>query len=217
MADISYTPTFHHVAWEDRKNRVEAAGPNGFNVRFNAIASDLRQLSTVVTRVGAAIDATNIAPTPQPQRLNFTPTLHNRADSTRSWLYDANGVATATLNPAPGVQAFGLTNLTLPDGLRLTALRVVGSINAIAGAPLFGSVSLARTPIRLVVPPAAPETLATITGIGSGTQGAFDLPIPTTATLIDTSVFRYVLTVGLTGINGTMKIEAVQITLTPPS
>ncbi|MFF7475883.1 hypothetical protein [Streptomyces sp. NPDC008092] len=217
MADISYTPTFHHVRWEDRKNRVEAAGPNGFNVRFNAIASDLRQLSAVVTQVGEAIDSTNVPPPPQQQRLTFTPSLRNRIDSTRPWFYDANGVATAQLNPSPGVQAFGVSNLNLPDGYWLTALRVVGSINAISGAPLFGSVTLARTPIRLVVPPATPETLATATGIGGSTQGAFDLPVPTTATLIDTGVFRYLLTLGLTGLNGTMKVEAVQLTLTPPS
>lgn len=96
MADLSYTPTFHHVPWEDRKDRVEAAGPNGFNVRFNAIASDLAGLSTAVEDIGAAIDASNAAPPPQAQRLSFTPTLRPTG-----LLSGASGATTGTAWPTP--------------------------------------------------------------------------------------------------------------------
>ncbi|MFG2939483.1 hypothetical protein [Streptomyces sp. NPDC048282] len=213
MAAISYTPTFHHVAWEDRKDRVEAAGPNGFNVRFNAIASDLGQLSATVTDIGAAIDATNAAPPPQPQRLSFTPTLRPTGLlAGGAWSYDRNGVAHVTLANT------GVANLTLPDGLRLTSVRVVGDMQRGSSHSVGGAISLARTPIRLVVPAPAPEPLAVNDSFTS--VGPFDLQIPVSAprALIDTSVFRYVLTATFeTVIFGTMSIEAVHLTFASPS
>nr|WSY50634.1 hypothetical protein OG999_11260 [Streptomyces sp. NBC_00886] len=214
MADISYTPTFRHFLWEDRKNRVEASGPNGFNVRFNAIASDLRQLSAVVTRIGSAIDTSNAAPLPQQQRLSFTPVL--RATDLLSggeWTYDANGVAGAF-----SIAKVGVANLTLPDRLRLTSMRVVGKLSVGSRGTGSGAVSLARTPLRLVVPPAAPEVLAVNNAIVAA--GVFDLQIPVTASraLIDTSVFRYVFTATFnTVLLGGLTIEAVHLTFAPPS
>ncbi|MFK0282794.1 hypothetical protein ACIQVL_20365 [Streptomyces sp. NPDC090499] len=214
MADISYTPTFHHVAWEDRKDRVEAAGPNGFNIRFNAIASDLGQLSATVTDIGAAIDATNAAPPPQPQRLSFTPTLRPTGLlSGGAWSYDRNGVAHAN-----SLAMTGVANLTLPHGLRLTAVRVVGDMQRGSSHGVGGAISLARTPIRLVVPAPAPEPLAVNDSFSS--LGPFDLQIPVSAprALIDTSVFRYVLTATFeTVLFGSMSIEAVHLTFASPS
>lgn len=214
MADINYTPTFRHFRWEDRKDRVEAAGPNGFNVRFNAIASDLRQLSTVVTGIRAAIDASNAPPPPQQQRLSFTPVLRDTGSpSGGGWTYDANGVAGAF-----SVAAVGVANLTLPDQLRLTSLRVVGNLSRGSHGTGGGGISLARTPLRLVVPPAAPETLAANDDIGA--DGPFDLQIPVTASraLIDTSVFRYVFKATFnTVLLGGLSIEAVHLTFAPPS
>ncbi|MFJ5302588.1 hypothetical protein [Streptomyces sp. NPDC088350] len=212
MADISYGPTFRHVLWEDRKDRVEAGGPNGFNGRFNAIASDLRQLSTVVTDIGGAIDASNAPPPPQPQRLGFTPVLRSTG-AQNDWTYESSGVA-----GAGGFDTFGVANLTLPDGLRLTSVRVVGTISRNSLGASGGGVSLARTPLRLVVPPAVPETLAVNDGIPG--NGAFDLQIPVTASraLIDTGAFRYVFTANFSAITfGSMSIEAVHLTLVPPS
>ncbi|MFF5302031.1 hypothetical protein ACFY5F_21945 [Streptomyces sp. NPDC013161] len=214
MADLSYTPTFHHVAWEDRKDRVEAAGPNGFNVRFNAIASDLAGLSTAVEDIGAAIDASNAAPPPQAQRLSFTPTLRPTGLlSGGQWSYDRNGVAHAN-----SLAMTGVANLTLPHGLRLTAVRVVGDMTRGSSHGVAGSIALARTPLRLVVPPPAPEPLAVDDDFVS--VGPFDLQIPVSAprALIDTGVFRYVLTATFqTVLFGGMSIEAVHLTFAPPS
>ncbi|MGW3105329.1 hypothetical protein [Streptomyces sp. NPDC001100] len=214
MADISYTPTFHHVAWEDRKDRVEAAGPNGFNVRFNAIASDLDQLTTVVTDIGAAIDASNTAPPPQAQRLSFTPALRPTGLlSGGAWSYDANGVPHAN-----SLAMTGVANLTLPHGLRLTSMRVVGDMQRGSSHAVGGTISLARTPIRLVAPPPAPELLAVNDSFSA--VGPFDLQLPVSAprALIDTSVFRYVLTATFeTVLFGGMSIEAVHLTFAPPS
>ncbi|WP_405975269.1 hypothetical protein OG496_47100 [Streptomyces sp. NBC_00988] len=214
MADISYTPTFHHVPWEDRKDRVEAAGPNGFNVRFNAIASDLAHLSTVVTGIGTAIDTSNTAPAPQAQRLSFTPTLRPTGLlSGGAWGYDANGVVHAN-----SVAMTGVANLTLPNGLRLTSVRVVGALTRGSSHSVGGSISLARTPLRLVSPPPDPEPLAVNDNIVA--VGPLDLQIPVSVprALIDTSVFRYVLTATFeTVLFGGMSIEAVHLTFAPPS
>ncbi|WP_089106499.1 hypothetical protein [Streptomyces hyaluromycini] len=213
MADIGYTPTFRDVPWTDRRDRATASGPIGFNSKFNAIAGDLRQLSTVVTRIGTAIDASNAPPPPQQQRLSFTPVLHTTSSSTGEWAYDASGV----VSTASG-EALGVANLTLPDGLRLTSVRVVGSIGRNSFGAGGGGVSLLRTPLRLVVPPPAPEAL---TGDGDiPGKGPFDLQIPVTASraLIDTSVFRYVFTANFTTITfGGLSIEAVHLTFAPPS
>ncbi|MDP9696693.1 UNVERIFIED_ORG: hypothetical protein J2X79_004276 [Arthrobacter globiformis] len=55
MSDISFTPTFHHTDYVDNRDRVQAGGPNGFNARFRALATDLGKLSDVLTEVGDAL------------------------------------------------------------------------------------------------------------------------------------------------------------------
>jgi hypothetical protein len=113
------------------------------------------------------------------------------------------------------VEIHGLANLNLPDGLWLTAMRVVGSNDRINNAPLFGDIALARTPLRLVAPPPDLETLATVTAINGGVEGDFDIPVPVTTSLIDTDVFRYVLTADVRGVQGTVTIQAVRLTFSP--
>jgi hypothetical protein len=55
MANVSFTPTFHHTNYRDNRDRVQADGPNGFNGRFRALETDLSNLSTVITEVDAAL------------------------------------------------------------------------------------------------------------------------------------------------------------------
>ncbi|MET7479567.1 hypothetical protein ABZT17_35110 [Streptomyces sp. NPDC005648] len=211
MADISYVPTFRHVLWQDRRDRVGAAGPNGCNGRFNAIASDLRLLSRVVGDIGAAIDASNAPPAPRPRRLSFTPVLRTTASSTGEWSYDAEGTA-ATF----GGEAIGVANLTLPDGFRLSSARVVGSLSTNSFGAGGGSISLLRTPLRLVVPPPAPEVVGEVQSLPF--RGAFDTQMALTAsrTLIDTSVFRYFfLASHITITFGGMSIAALDLTFVP--
>ncbi|MDQ1655914.1 MAG: hypothetical protein QOD41_997, partial [Cryptosporangiaceae bacterium] len=73
MAEISYTPEFHHTKWVDNVDRVQADGPNGFNVRFSAIERELKQLSTVVAQINAALHV--VAPPPKEQRLTLKPAI----------------------------------------------------------------------------------------------------------------------------------------------
>src|SRR4051812_23013705 len=75
MADVSFTPVFHHTDWVDKVDRVEASGPNGFNIRFNTIERDLREASTVVTQVAKAIRTVRTSTPETPSRITFTPQL----------------------------------------------------------------------------------------------------------------------------------------------
>src|SRR5436305_955802 len=55
MADIIYTPSFTHRDWIDNEDRVQAGGENGFNVRFNALAAELKELSAVIAQINGSI------------------------------------------------------------------------------------------------------------------------------------------------------------------
>lgn len=52
---ITYTPLFTHEDWIDNVDRVQAGGPNGFNIRFNGISEEFGKLSTVVESISSAI------------------------------------------------------------------------------------------------------------------------------------------------------------------
>ena len=79
MAEPSFTPTFHHTDWVDNVDRVQAGGPNGLNVRLNAIEADLHQVSIVVGQIDAALDQHRTGTTPRQQRVNVPTSLVTRA------------------------------------------------------------------------------------------------------------------------------------------
>jgi len=92
MADIVFQPTFVHKEFVDGPDgdRVRADEPNGFNARFDAIESDLRQLSTVVAGIDAAVDRR--ATEPVGHLLNLPPMLLPVVRST-PWRITADGAA----------------------------------------------------------------------------------------------------------------------------
>jgi len=67
---ITYTPLFTHDDWIDNVDRVQAGGPNGFNIRFNGVAEEFGKLATVVASIGTAIDSAQ-----RVQFVNSQPTL----------------------------------------------------------------------------------------------------------------------------------------------
>lgn len=52
-----FDPTFKHEEWIDNVDRVMAGGPNGFNVRFNALQADLVQMAEVVKTLDLALQS----------------------------------------------------------------------------------------------------------------------------------------------------------------
>jgi hypothetical protein len=223
VPDISYTPTFHHTVWLDRVDRVEAAGPNGFNVRFNAIESDLRQVSTVVADIDTALKHSGPPPVPPPrgdQRFTVTPML-NPLPNNRAWTYDTFGPPVTVLSPG---FVRGVANIGLPDKARLKTLRIKAEFtgDATGDLPFELGVQLSRVALRLTDPPTAPDSLA-FARFESTTQlrGAFEATddvVPSLA-LVDQDAFRYVLfvTANAVAVQGgpteflTVKLRAVQL------
>jgi hypothetical protein len=202
MADPTFRPGFHHSDWIDNVDEVVATGPNGFNSRFGAIAGDLRQLSTVVSEIDVAIDLLG-DPESDTGTLGLEPTILVPIDlqSTPSagppavsgWNYDVNGIAKPTVN-AGGARA--CMGVALPNGIRLTSLRIVGGFDT--GARLV--VQLGRAQLNLVIQ--APDILATIDSAQQGFANPYDVEVLTDKQLstVDLTRFRYFLNVNATSL-----------------
>jgi hypothetical protein len=126
VADIHYTPAFRHTDWFNNVDRVDAEGPNGFNVRFHAIESDLQALSTVVTQIDTELDRLGTPPAPVEKKLRVPPALLP-IRGFRAWESEDSGAASTLGNGPTGNSAFGLVHLDdLPDGATPRSLRAVG-------------------------------------------------------------------------------------------
>jgi hypothetical protein len=217
---VNYTPTFKHTNWIDRLDRVDAEGSNGFNNRFDAIGADLRQLSTVVSQIGTAINEFQAPPAAAQQLVSFTPVLR-AVPPAIAWTNDPDGTALAQAGQFGGDQSiFGLMNLTLPDRVRLTTMRVLGDLIPDDTGQATGNVSLFRAPLRLTT--SAPTTDRLVSVDNGGVFGSFDLRSSANSAFaqIDLSTFRYFITATFTTPadvfpTTSMLIEAVQLTFTP--
>lgn len=203
MADISYTPHFHHTDWVDNVDRVQAGGPNGFNARFTAIEGDLTGVSTVVTQINTALAQLGAHPPAQQQRLTLAPALV-ALQGVGSWGYDSSGIA---VKPQGAGSVAGMMSLTLPDKVRMLSLRAVGQ--NISSSALV-RISLFRAPLLGVN--TVPDRLARVSGDGN--------PYDNTAAAdpnfarVDLSTFRYYLiaTVDNAGAGDVVTFSAVQLT-----
>lgn len=217
---VSYTPTFHHTNWVDKIDRVEADGPNGFNNRFNAIGADLRQLSTVVTQVSAALDEFHAPPDPPPQLVTFTPVFRNVPSQGSPWTTQPDGTAIADVQGGISLSFFGVMNLTLPSGVRLTSMRVLGNLIPDDILEASGTVTLWRTPIRLTAGPAAVDMI--VKADTGSNFGGFDVLSTASgqAAQIDPGTFRYFVTGTFQTPNDvfpttSMTVETIQLAFVP--
>lgn len=200
MADIVFQPTFVHKEFVDGPDgdRVRADEPNGFNARFGAIESDLRQLSTVVGEIDTAIAGRGTGPVEHvlvlPPKLLIIPARTN-------WTTTASGAAQALDH---GVD--GMMEVALPDNVRLVSFRAMGQNPSGAAAP--PSISLSRVSI----PGGAPETLAEISGDANpyDKTAVIDASVATTATV----TFRYLIRASVTFAPQPVLIAGFQIVYT---
>jgi hypothetical protein len=215
VANISYTPTFHHRPWRDRVDRVEAAGPNGFNGRFTAIQSDLQQVSTLVTQVGAELDQISGG---RPHRLAFTPTLQTTDGPFPTWGVGSDGAPTVTLTSANG-GATAVVNLDLPHGAQVTGMRVRGQYGGTAN-PATGislAVDLNRAP-RLTNTPGSFDNFGVAGETNSQRTGPFDFTgfiTDQSMALVDLDTFRYFMSFMVATTNSialTVTLETVEVT-----
>jgi hypothetical protein len=214
MADPTYRPGFHHRDWIDNVDEVVATGSNGFNTRFDTIAGDLQQLSTVVGQIDAAIDLLadpgaggTAARQPTilvPVDLQSTPSAGPPVVG--GWTYDVNGIAHPTVN-AGGARA--VMGIALANGIQITSLRIVGGFDA--GARLI--VQLGRAQLNLLVQ--APDILATIDSTQQTFANPYDVGVLTNQqfSTVDLTRFRYFLSVNATSVpaNGQTSLVAVQL------
>jgi hypothetical protein len=147
---ISYTRTFAHADWIDNVDRVQAGGDSGFNGRFHGLEAEFDSISGVVTLVDgqltthtgqisalaqqvAALGGIVQAPITiglTPQLLPTNPDAANTFWSPVYWstvLVGApNGSYAKVPLTNPGMTADGVLPLTLPEGVKLLNLSVLG-------------------------------------------------------------------------------------------
>jgi len=191
MADVSYTPTFHHTDWQDRIDRVEAGRPNGFNTRFRAVEDDLRRLSTVVSDISSSINRIRVPPIPDPtleRRLTFAPTLFLVDDGRDpgEWFVTDDGAATSSTGLAHGIM-----HVALPDRVRLTGMRVRAHVHQTGiGFPTL-RISLLRTAVQLTP---APAVMQPVSILETHNQGFLNLFAAISGPAdVDLSTFRYMI------------------------
>ncbi|WP_405846334.1 hypothetical protein [Streptomyces sp. NBC_01518] len=200
MADIVFQPTFVHQEFVDGPDgdRVRADEPNGFNARFAAIESDLRQLSTVVGQIDDAVDRRGTGPAGHV--LTLAPLLQGADGGSISWTITPGGAAQAR-----DEDVYGQLEVTLPDNVQLTSFRVMGQV----GLNVVGlSVSLCR--VRM--PGGTPEVLASVSGDTDPFDRSADVD-PTTA-VTATATYRYLVQASLINSGTTVTLAAFQIAYT---
>lgn len=179
MTDVSFTPTFSHTPWVDNRDRVQASGPNGFNVRFAALQADLGALSTVVSQIDGALDAIEAGPGAQTRVVTLPPILTVTSGG-GAWGLDASGNA---VRPAPLTSLSGITPAVLPQGVTLSSLRATG-VNSGAGSL---RVNLMRA--RLVASGQTLDRLARVTGDANPFDNT--VAVDPLLAVVDNTTFRY--------------------------
>ncbi|WP_284744919.1 hypothetical protein [Amycolatopsis sp. RTGN1] len=205
MTDPRYDPKFQHTDWVDNVDRISAGGANGFNVRFDTITSDLRQLSTVVLQVDAALDLAAggaVGPQVLTVPLDFPPTPQRDG-----WTYDANGAGHPQAGAAGGTAVMGLT---LPDHIRLTSFRAIGQFG---GGTTRLILTLGRAQLTVAAP--VPDKLAEIRSDTQTLPASYDVTaaVDSRFGLVDLSLFRYFLLANATQVSSPQltSLSAVQL------
>lgn len=203
---LSFTPTFRHKKWHNNVDLIAAGGPNGFNVRYDAIDSDLRQAATVVGQVDTALNQTaGIQPG---QQVLTSPidlfSFGSPGSILNGWFFDSTGAAHPDGGSGGGQVVIGLS---LPDDITLTSFRAMGLFNGIRMSVTLFRGSLAdRSQTNLV---------AQITERTPGLTNPYDLQVPTVAVhaAVDNNRFHYYILVAsdLVGSSDQISVATVQL------
>jgi hypothetical protein len=212
MAIVTYTPGFQHEDWVDNVDRVQAGGPNGFNLRFNTIEAEFQKIEQAVQTIDTALGSLG-QQVRAPITVGLTPILlpfgANPPWSAISWSRVSGGVPLGTFveKPTAQDQAWGVLPLNLPNGVRLTQLKPLGEQTG-AGDVNTDLFQESRTD------PFTRATLVTIPGFGGGATAP--TPIPGTPTF-DAAANLYYLLVRVQNApaGSTMRFRGVQLTYQP--
>jgi hypothetical protein len=202
MADPTFTPAFRHTNWIDNVDPITATGANGFNARFQAIAGDLRGLSTVVTQIDTAIDL--LAASPGGSTIGRAPLIEVPVNllsrpsagppAVGKWTYDARGAAHPDAGPG-GAQ--GVLGVQLPNGIRITSFQVRGQFEGGSARLVF---QLGRASLNLAAQ--VPDFLATIDSTVQSFGSQYTVSVLTVKELstVDLARFRYFVAATATSI-----------------
>jgi hypothetical protein len=210
VPDIAYTPTFRHVNWVDNVDRITAGGPNGFNVRFDAIDRDLQQASTLVTAIDAAIGQP-AGGSPGQQTLtvplNGSPGVSITAQGV--WRCDNNGA----FHPG-STNARTVIFVQLPEQIRLVSMRMLGLFPG-------GAAKITMSLFRIATVGASPvkDLVAQVTETTPGMTSPYDVTIAVNSAfaLVNPMQFRYYLDLNTQGAPSpftSTNLSAVQLNYT---
>lgn len=194
MANVSFNPTFSHSPWVDNRDRVQASGPNGFNVRFAALQADLGALSTVVSQIDVALDQLEAGPGAQTRVVTLPPILVATSGG-GAWALDTSGNA---VRPAAQTSLSGITPAVLPQGVRLASLRATG-VNSGTGSL---RVNLMRASLAGA---GTSERLARVTGDANPFDNS--VSVDPALAVVDNSTHRYFLLATLDNATGTDSVS----------
>ncbi|WP_217560592.1 hypothetical protein [Streptomyces sp. GbtcB6] len=185
MTDLSYTPTFAPSNWIDNVDLIQADGPNGFNVRFDAIQADLLRAASVVSEISTAIARPVGVPTGQQLLTPGLDLVSPPSLGTGGWTYDETGAAHPDAGSGGGSALMGLG---LPADIRLVSFRAIGLF---AGGPTDLNILLLRIPLSDAN--AVPDRLAEIRNDTSAFTNPYDITVPVNAEFaaVDPNVFHY--------------------------
>lgn len=212
MANISYTPTFHHDAWVDNVDRVQADGDNGFNIRFTTIEDDLKDVGQVVQQIDTVLSSLGqVVSAPITIGLNPVMLLYRAGIATWSpmrWSVSPGGVDQGSFaeKDVAVAEVWGALPLSLPNGVTLRNLKVLGEQN--------GNGTMVTDLIQeMRVPPYTRATLVTVNGLGN--QNTAPTPIPNTP-IFKGDQFLYYLLSRITGaVTTECKLRSFLITYQP--
>jgi hypothetical protein len=180
---MAYTRTYSHLDWMDNVDRVRAGGDHGFNAEFHNLEAEFDAISSAITGLA-------VKPPPTKFTVTLTPNLIPTTTQANALFQHIEGAAVV---PIKQILAAGMQTMPFPPGvvlntLRMTGAKSSGTIEAVLQRQLlpFGS---------------QPAAVATVV-VGPTQNGPFDVsanPADPNFTTVDTTQYRYYLSVSLSG------------------
>jgi hypothetical protein len=232
LGPIAYTPKFQHLDWVDNVDRVQAGGDHGFNLEFHNLEQEFAALYATILHADAVkqdVDTnmgqvkaqvvdiyTKLAAlgtvVTAPVTLGLPPVLLPFRQTVPQWSavlwrsQTGGGTPLGTYVERPSGtqdQAHGVVPLSLPKGVKLVQLRVLGEMTG-GTAPVM----TAELIEELRAPPYTPKILAS-TGFGAA------VPVLGTPT-VHPDLNLYYIIARLTAAGGaTVKLRGFELVYQP--
>ncbi|MGA5823994.1 hypothetical protein ACPC54_39880 [Kitasatospora sp. NPDC094028] len=201
MTQSHYVPAFTHTDWIDNEDRVQAAGENGFNIRFHNLESEFRTLADGY--LNPMIDTVFRTVT---SCLSLTPILAPDQPGKPGWELNFD----VAQKPATATEAHGIMNVVLPDHVVIKSLMVSGDREpnppGAVPPPVFPTIVLRSMP---VTGSGQFAEIVTVSGFGVAVP-----PKPGAQTTVDNTANKYFIEADLAPVTATdtVKLFCFQIT-----